>query len=326
MKTPQLPKLLKTKISKTGQTRGADDDEIYQNRVSRSSTVLIPYYLWDTCCNPPEGESAFEKGFIVLISPETYFNTNNIDQELKSRGLTLSKNVLIFYETRSQWNTYKPTSIEGWSVAKSRQAPLEGQYVARIPATTATENSEKIILGFNSKGSKGAGIRLYEYASLETIKLCRLQLEMLYWLCFDADDIAIENGMSSSDVAVRNTYIREECEKYNLLDTNRLRKARIINHNGHTVCPLCLEKLSGFGFFNRLEQATGRVVLDLTVTQVNLFHIEELKYEAHNHKPYNLGWGHHHCNVVVKDSGIMKTLEWMHRVVQTNISDGHFTP
>lgn len=28
-----LPKLLKTKIYKTGQTRGADDDSIYQNRV-----------------------------------------------------------------------------------------------------------------------------------------------------------------------------------------------------------------------------------------------------------------------------------------------------
>ena len=219
MKTPQLPQLLKTKVSKTGQTRGADDDEIYQNRVSRSSTVLIPYDLWDSCCNPPEDESTFEKGFIVLISPETYFNTIDIDQELKSRGLTIGENILIFYETRSQWNIYRPTSIKGWSVAKSRQAPLGGQYVARIPATTATENSEKIILGFNSKGSKGAGIRLYEYASLETIKLCRFQLEMLYWLCFDADDIGIKNGMSSSDVALRKAYIREECEKYNWLPT-----------------------------------------------------------------------------------------------------------
>jgi hypothetical protein len=33
---PKLPQLLDRKIYKTGQTRGADDDEIYQNRVSRS--------------------------------------------------------------------------------------------------------------------------------------------------------------------------------------------------------------------------------------------------------------------------------------------------
>ena len=39
----KLPQLLDRKIYKTGQTRGADDDELYQNRVLRSSTVLIPY-------------------------------------------------------------------------------------------------------------------------------------------------------------------------------------------------------------------------------------------------------------------------------------------
>jgi hypothetical protein len=84
--------------------------------------------------------------------------------------------------------------------------------------------------------------------------------------------------------------------------------------------------LSGQGFFSRLEQAEGREVHDLTVTKVNLFHIHELRYGAYNHRPYNLGWGHHHCNVVVKDSGIVETLEWMNKVVQRNIADGHFPP
>ncbi|MBD5308340.1 MAG: restriction endonuclease, partial [Bacteroides sp.] len=37
-----------------------------------------------------------------------------------------------------------------------------------------------------------------------------------------------------------------------------------------------------------------------------------------NHRPYNLGWGHHHCNVVVKDSGIEPTLDWMRRVLIKN--------
>ena len=32
----KLPKLLTRKLYKTGQTRGADDDEIYQNRVLRT--------------------------------------------------------------------------------------------------------------------------------------------------------------------------------------------------------------------------------------------------------------------------------------------------
>ncbi|MFM6278843.1 MAG: BstXI family restriction endonuclease, partial [Dolichospermum sp.] len=63
----RCPKLLDTKIYKTGQTRGADDDVIYQNRVSRTSTVLIPYVLWPSCANPPNGELNFENGFIVAI-------------------------------------------------------------------------------------------------------------------------------------------------------------------------------------------------------------------------------------------------------------------
>ena len=42
---PRLPQLLGRKIYKTGQTRGADDDVIFQNRVGRNSTVLI-VRLW----------------------------------------------------------------------------------------------------------------------------------------------------------------------------------------------------------------------------------------------------------------------------------------
>ena len=34
---PKLPQLLERKLSKTGQTRGADDDVIFQNRVSRAN-------------------------------------------------------------------------------------------------------------------------------------------------------------------------------------------------------------------------------------------------------------------------------------------------
>ncbi len=45
VKIPKLPQLLDRKIYKSGQTRGADDDEIYQNRVNRNSTALIRYDL-----------------------------------------------------------------------------------------------------------------------------------------------------------------------------------------------------------------------------------------------------------------------------------------
>lgn len=320
-KVPKLPKLLKDKLYKTGQTRGADDDEIFQNRVLRSSTVLIPYPLWDLCALPPDGTSRYENGFIVLISPTDYFGTENIDAVLSQKGLKIGENALVFYETRAQWNANTPTNI-GWTAAKARKKPLRGHYVARVPATTA-ESGKKLIIGFNTTKPKGAGIRVYEYASTATIAACRLQLEALFWACADSEAVALRHGMSAEAIKSRTTAILGKCKELKLLDTDQLTRARVSNAAGKTICPLCLDQLSGEGFLNRMEQAEGRLVHDLTITQLNLFHITELRFGVLNHRPYNLGWGHHHCNVVVKDAGILKTLEWMRGVVDRNIKEGH---
>lgn len=313
---PKLPKLLNTKIYKTGQTRGADDDVIYQNRVARNSTALIPYQFTDPIIYP-EGETEFEKGFIVLISPETYFNEKKITSVLKKRNLVLGENCIVFYETRQDWDKYNPQKL-GWQPAQKRENPLGGYYVARVPATTAVNGGERIVRGFTTTKSKGAGIRLYEYASLDTIKRVRLQLEAIYWLTYDSVEVAVQNKMSNDDAMSRKNETLKTCEEIGLLDYALLRKARIIDKDNHTICPLCREKVSAGGFFSRMLQAEGREVSDLTVTNINLFHINELRYGVYNHKPYNLGWGHHHCNVVTKDSGILKTLEWMQQVLDRN--------
>jgi hypothetical protein len=319
---PKLPQLLDRKIYKTGQTRGADDDEIYQNRVSRSSTVLIPYKCWELCAKPKDGTDEYENSFIVLISPVEFFGNSNVAAELATKGLKLGKNALVFYETREQWAANNPERLK-WKPAKNRVNPLGGNYIARISATTATENGGRIIRGFDLTTNKGAGIRVYEYGSSTTIERCRLQLEALFWLCADSEKVAIANGMTTENVGVRKASILALCKKSGLLDAERLKKARILNSRHRTTCPLCLEELSSQGFFNRMAQAEGREVMDLTITQLNLFHIAELRYGVLNHRPYNLGWGHHHCNVVVKDSGILETLEWMQQVLNRNIQEGH---
>lgn len=322
---PALPSLLSRKIFKTGQTRGADDDEIFQNRVSRSSTVLIPFSIWKTYYFKGKLSSNFKNGFIVLISPDEYFGSENIDRILLCNGLILGINALVFYETRAQWDANNPIHL-GWKTADSRLKPLGGKFVARIPATTAIENGKKIVMGFNTTSRKGAGIRVYEYANDATIADCRDQLEALFWLCYDALEVAVFNNMTKENALLRRKGKIEACKTKNLLNMDKLREARIVNNAGHTICPLCLEQLSSRGFFNRMAQAEGRMVLDLTVTQLNLFHIEELCSSKFNHRPYNLGWGHHHCNVVVKDTGISETLRWMHEIVQRNIMDGHYSP
>ncbi len=319
---PTLPSLLDRKIYKTGQTRGADDDVIYQNRVGRNSTVLIPYSCWDSCAVPQPDEPEYENGFIVLLSPSDYFRNKKIVADLAAKGLAIGKNALVFYETREQWNANNPDTSK-WKAAKQRTIPLGGQYVARVPATTAAEDGGRIVRGFNATSMKGAGIRVYEYASSTTNGKCRHQLEALFWLCNDSGEVVVSNGMTAETAATRKAALLDRCQQQGLLDMARLTKARILNARGKTICPLCLEELSGHGFFKRMEQAEGRVVPDLTVTELNLFHIEELQYGVLNHRPYNLGWGHHHCNVVVKDSGIRKTLEWMRRVLNRNVQERH---
>lgn len=322
---PKLPQLLERKLYKTGQTRGADDDVIFQNRVSRTSTVLIPYEIWPLGSKPSPNEDKFEKGFIVLISPNRFFLTKDIVQELSELELKIGENALVFYETREQWNLFNPENMN-WKPAENRITPLGGQYVARVPGTTAIGNGNRIIRGFNSTSNKGAGIRVYEYASSSTILNCRLQLEILFWLCYDAQEILIKNGMEIANIKRRRSAIFRECQEKNLLDKELLRKSRTINLAGKTICPLCLKELSAEGFFTRMEQAEGRQVPDLTVTQLNLFHIEELRIGVFNHRIYNLGWGHHHCNVVVKDSGIRETIEWMDEVIQRNIEQDYYSP
>lgn len=320
-RVPNLPDLLKRKIYKTGQTRGADDDVIFQNRVSRSSTVLIPYQVWDFAHMPPAGETKFESGFICLLTPKEYFETPNIDSVLAKKSLRIGDNALVFYQIRSDWERYNPEA-KNWRPANSRTSPLNGEYVARIAARTS-ENSGKISRGFNTTGSKGAGIRLFEYATPDVIKYCHVQLEAIFWMCHDSDESACEFGMTPGDIKTRKNHILDLAKRNNLLDLRKLQDARIINKDHITVCPLCLEPLSSYGFFNRLAQALGREVHDLTVTEINLFHIDELRYGVYNHRPYNLGWGHHHCNVVVKDSGIDETLQWMNDVLERNRESGH---
>ncbi len=320
---PSLPKLLDRKFSKAGQTRGADDDVIFQNRVARTSTVLIPEDCWELCRNPPTHDLQYENGYIVLLSATQYFANPNITEELAAKGLRLGENALVFYETRAQWNANNPDAL-GWSVATSRLNPLGGQYVARVPAITA-KGGDKINRGFTTRLSKGAGIRVYEYANKSIIAVTKLQLEAFFWLCTDADAVIEKYGMTRENATLRKDAILKAAEEAGLLDYQKLKELRILNPERTTICPLCLERFSAEGFFTRLKQAEGRLVPDITVTTLNLFHIQELRVGVLNHSPYNVGWGHHHCNVVVKDAGIQKTLEWMDSVVVRNRAAGHLT-
>lgn len=309
----RLPKLLDRKIYKTGQTRGADDDQIFQNRVGRNSTVLIPLSVWRAQAAVREIE--YENGYIVLVPPPDYFEAGG-KKKLKEDGVEVGRNALVFYELRSHWDEWHPET-EAWRLPSARTNPIGGHYVARI-ANTTSENDERINRGYTTTGLKGAGIRLYEYAPSSIIQSARVQLEALFWLADDSVETCVEAGMTPDGARQRRDTALAQADERGFLDYQALRDARAIDTANKLVCPLCLQRLSSLGFMSRMAQAEGRQRHDLTVTEINLFHIKELAYGLLNHRPYNLGWGHHHCNVVCKDSGIVETLSWMEGVLNRN--------
>lgn len=317
-----LPEFIQKKLMKTGYTRGAEPNTIYQNRVTRNNTVVIPHRYWELC--RPEESEPYEKGFIVTVVPSWYFEDVQRHETLEAQGIQLGTNALLLYELRSDWAAYGPprrlhdgTEL---AVANSRITPLGGNYFARIHGTVA-DGSEPVIEGYNTSSLRGAGIRVYEYASAETISRCKLQLEALLWLCKDArKDISqefasAEEADESMDMALR------AADEAGLLDIAKLMELRVINSDIETCCPLCLEPIEVGMFLRRSSQAEGRETHDLTTTEISLFHIEELRMGRLEHRPYNLGWGHHHCNVVVKDDGIEKTLIWMRDVLNNQDSN-----
>lgn len=309
---PRLPQPVERKLYKTGQTRGAAVSEIYQNRVGRNSTVLIPYSHWRECL--AGGARQYEKGYIVLIAPADYFGH---EDEVEDSPLRLGENLLVFYTRREDWVRWPPEKAS-WTPAVSRIAPLGGQFVARVPATTASKAVIAEQGGFTTTKSRGAGIRVYEYADAKTIAEARIQLEALLWRCHDSDEVLERAGMSAYEVETRRDYTLEAAAEGGLLEVPRLQKARALGKTGQTICPLCRAPMSAREFSDRVRQAKGRERLDNTVTEASLFHIRELRVGELGHHPYNLGWGHHHCNVVAKDAGIERTLVWMSEVLDRN--------
>lgn len=309
------------KLSKIGQTRGAQPKEIYQNRVGRNSTVLIPHAQYQACADPGDGSDGYENGFIVLVDPDWYFAESAADKHLASDGLILGENALLYFQRQAQWEAFghlrRLKNGKAFRPATSRQAPLGGTYVARVNATTSYGGGS-IERAYAEPSLRGAGIRVYEYASTATIRATMLQLEALIWLCHDSHKTVVAAGMTSDGARHRADVKLAEAASQGLLDWERLRKIRAINNDNLTICPLCLELVSAVGFIERSEQAEGRETWDNKITPVNLFHIEELRPGSLMHREYNLGWGHHHCNVVVADKGIPFTLDWMKRVIDNN--------
>lgn len=178
-----------------------------------------------------------------------------------------------------------------------------GDYIARVPATTAEGVAgEKIVRGLPQ------GIRFFEYCSKEETLKTQLQLAYLAWKTEDIGKVTSFSMPKS---------LKEALERYNLNDDERLESIHALK-DGVTCCPLCLEPVSAKQLMERVPQAEGREVMDLTITEANLFHIEALRPGEFNHRIYKVCWGHHNCNTAARDKGVKATLDWMEKILRNN--------
>lgn len=301
------------KINKTKQTRGAQpyDRVPYQNRVNRCNKVVMPFAFRN--CFPPSG--SFENGYVIMVRPEEIIDPQT--RAIRSgfpKEVIIGSNAFIFYDNKQDWNNYPPENYEwgprrltlnGEEINTRKEGAVDsGEYLARVPATTSSgEEGKPIVRG------PPQGIRFYEYASEKEIWLCTMQLAYLAAKTEGLDEVA--------EAKIPSPHLEAICNYYNLNDDSKLEKMRVLR-SGMACCPLCLEPIKASELMERAKQAEGREVVDLTITEANLFHIADLRPGEYNHIYQSLGWGHYHCNTVARDNGIEKTLKWMLNVLKNN--------
>ncbi|MFN8012040.1 MAG: BstXI family restriction endonuclease [Holophagaceae bacterium] len=303
-----LPDDIIYKINKTKQTRGAQpfDRVPFQNRVNRTGIALVPYRFRNNL--HPDG---FSEGYRIIIRPSEYFLSSSIVRTDFDPAIVVGNNAFIYYDNRRDWRDFPP--FPHWAVCDDRSG--EGHYIARVPATTALDarEAEKIVLGAPQ------GIRFFEYASPDDLRHSIAQLAWLAWKSAGIEEVRTDGATGIP------TPLWDYLEEFNLADERRFFELgaikRLSDGQIRTICPLCRAEIEARGLMSRVEQMEGREVVDLTITEINLFHLTELRPGEYNHKPYNLAWGHHHCNAVARDIGVPNTVQWMREVISRH--DNH---
>ncbi|EMI09203.1 BstXI family restriction endonuclease [Anoxybacillus gonensis] len=189
----------------------------------------------------------------------------------------------------------------------------------------------------------GLGNFDYDYATKEETQKIKYQLtylmlsvegmdDYLYNLClndvtkkeYEFSKVAYSAATKGKDEFIQlfnsvKKNIEDFCKKHNLLDFNKLESIRAWDKiKNQPVCPLCLETLVPQDFLEIDAQAEGREEEDNTRSKISLMHIRALKPGELNHRTYNLGWGHRHCNTIQEDYDIVEVIQKLRRIVKNN--------
>lgn len=286
----------KNKLQKAGYaTPRGGKKGAYQNHVYRHSKVIIPYERIDQA--PLE---QYEDGYVVRLLPDQCFSSpGQIRNEVVTDDrFTIGVDAFVLYRSHESFERLPPP--ENWEVrhlenkngervkARGKTVVDRGHYVLRLPPSGGS--------GYVSQKERiegpPQGIFAPEYADRDTDYLCQVALA---W--------QIVHSVSSPYSTTQAEHLRAILSSIGQSDYSFYQYWGMMK-SVFTTCPLCTRPLyySEMHETLRLEDESGLLNAGVQVegttrsTVVNLFHMHPLVYEALEHIPNNVSWGHASCN------------------------------
>ena len=292
----------KKKIVKAGfaTPRGGDKGG-YQNHVSRSSRVIIPFEH----ATKVDFEN-YEQGSVVRITiPQAIalLATRHLVEYKDYLQVDINGSVQrAFLLYRSQKDFQELPIKKNWIPCSHRVKGIEvnrrnasgedfGHYLARIPRGLSAGIQQ--------------GIFAPEYVDKKENFACQVLLTYFAYKTI---------GHKPDSNLIHAELILKELDLLNL-DSFKLRG--IFNDAGQTICPLCFRPIE----FSELHEAidpsqvpglanSGVQLAETRSTLVNLFHLQPLLYDKMlGHTSQNIAWGHAHCNTFLSQRRSMSLKE-----------------
>ncbi|PKE50735.1 BstXI family restriction endonuclease [Macrococcoides caseolyticum] len=283
------------------------------------------------------GENAFiyYKSSKALSEFPIESNWNELSEVYSSNAKNKNMNIVEWFGEYALFinNSREPQISEICKSGESSNA-IQNENKARI------EKYLNLTINWKIPKQRGVGNYDYDYCTKEEMNHINYQLvylmmkckdfkDMLYRLCKEDNDKILkfhEDVYKANCSGKFDTYyddifqkIEKYCKKFDLIDFDKLNEIRVYDKKLKVpICPLCLKELNASEFLEKANQQDGRVEEDNTRSNIALMHIHALKPGELNHRTYNLGWGHRHCNQIQEDLDLETTIKKLRQIVLAN--------
>ena len=290
------------KIVKAGfaTPRGGDKGG-YQNHVSRSSRVIIPFEH-----APKVNFQNYKQGSVVRITVPQAISL------LASGELTEENDYLVVNINgikQRAFVLYRATGdLQALPIPASWQAC--GHRINGIVSTRRRHDGQDFghYLNRIPRGKKAGiqqGIFAPEYSEKDENYACQV---LLTYLAYQTQGAVADPNLG---------HTIEILQALNVFNPPLWLQKGSINSSGTTACPLCMRPIA----FEELHEAidpsqvpglanSGVQLAETRSTLVNLFHLEPLLYSTTlGHTKLNVAWGHAHCNTFLAQRKVFSLLE-----------------